>query len=207
MQEHSHLAGTRRPGGRTARTQAAVYDALMAELAESGYGGTSVEKIAARASVAPSTVYRRWGNLEGIVLSLVGDMTRDVDVPDTGDLEADLLALARVIVGLLGHPVQGTLLDSIVAAATRDQAARDTLRAEMLGRVKRTSVIVEHAVQRGEVPEDTDTWEVIRLMAAPLYYRAYITREPLADADAQQAATVAAFAAKAGIVRKRPDPS
>src|SRR4029450_6681196 len=54
-------AGSVRPGGRTARTRAAVFDAALEELADRGWDQVSVETIAARARVHKTTVYRRWG--------------------------------------------------------------------------------------------------------------------------------------------------
>ena len=53
--------GSRRPGGRTARTQAAVMDAVVGELVEKGYAGASVEAIASRAGVAKTTIYSALG--------------------------------------------------------------------------------------------------------------------------------------------------
>ena len=53
--------GTARPGGRTARTRAAVFQAVIDELTEHGYVGTTVERVAARAGIAKTTIYRRLG--------------------------------------------------------------------------------------------------------------------------------------------------
>ena len=52
--------GTSRPGGRTARTAAAVFAAAINELSERGYDDISIETIAARAGVHKTTLYRRW---------------------------------------------------------------------------------------------------------------------------------------------------
>ena len=41
--------GSLRPGGRTARTRAAVMQAVVGELIDNGYAGTTVERVAARA--------------------------------------------------------------------------------------------------------------------------------------------------------------
>ncbi|HJY66525.1 MAG TPA: TetR family transcriptional regulator, partial [Streptosporangiaceae bacterium] len=40
--------GAPRPGGRTARTRAAVLRAVLDELTSNGYAGTTVERVAAR---------------------------------------------------------------------------------------------------------------------------------------------------------------
>ena len=58
---------TTRPGGRTARTGAAVLAAAIEELSARDYADISVESIAARAGVHKTTVYRRWGSKVEII--------------------------------------------------------------------------------------------------------------------------------------------
>uniref|UniRef100_UPI000B1D4F1A TetR/AcrR family transcriptional regulator n=1 Tax=Streptomyces atriruber TaxID=545121 RepID=UPI000B1D4F1A len=57
----SPAPGTRRPGGRTARTRAAVRDAVLSGLADHGYPGLTVEYVADHSGVHKTTLYRRWG--------------------------------------------------------------------------------------------------------------------------------------------------
>ena len=66
--------GTLRPGGRTARTRDAVLAAVQAGLAQTRYSELTVEQVAQRAGVAKTTVYRRWGSMEGLVLDLMRDL-------------------------------------------------------------------------------------------------------------------------------------
>jgi hypothetical protein len=64
---------------------------------------------------------------------------------------------------------------------------------------------VQQAIDRGELPGDTDPHEVIRAVSAPLYYRLLNSGEPLDAAAAERAARAAACAAEAGAYR-RPGP-
>ncbi len=52
-----------RPGGRAARIQAAVLEAVETLRQEKAASEITVPMIAARAGVTPSTIYRRWGDL------------------------------------------------------------------------------------------------------------------------------------------------
>jgi AcrR family transcriptional regulator len=193
--------GTLRPGGRTARVRESVLAALHSELAETRYGELTVEQVAQRAGVAKTTVYRRWGSVEGLVLDLMRDLSgRRIPVPDTGDFATDLRALARGIVALYRDPANNALIASMVAAAVSIPEARQTLTEFFAGRTAQTAIIGERAIQRGELPADTDTVEVIRLMAAPFYYRMFITGEPVDDTVADRAAAAAASAAMAGLL-------
>jgi hypothetical protein len=58
-------------------------------------------------------------------------------------------------------------------------AAREALTAFFAGRTAQTAVVAERAISRGELPEDTETVEVIRALAATFYYRMFITGEPV----------------------------
>jgi AcrR family transcriptional regulator len=88
--------GTLKPGGRTTRTRAAVLNAVIAELTEHGYADASVERVAARAGIAKTTIYRRWGGLGGLLADLMaGYAVQEIPLPDEGDLGSDLRALSR----------------------------------------------------------------------------------------------------------------
>src|SRR4029453_14191861 len=95
-------AGSVRPGGRTARTRAAVFEAALDELAERGWDRVSVESVAARAKVHKTTLYRRWGGKDRLVAeALEAAAERRIQVPDSGDIDQDLRALARAVLAIL----------------------------------------------------------------------------------------------------------
>ena len=197
--------GTLRPGGRTARTRSAVLEALAAELTEHGYAGASVERVAARAGTAKTTVYRRWGGLNGLLADLMaGYAAQEITVPDEGDLGADLRALAAAVVAALSDPAIGAAFASVVAAAVRDPAARQVLSQFLAARAATMSVVVHRAAARGEIPAATDAVAVIQTVTAQLYYRLFVTGEPLGPAVADRAAAIATAAARAGALTAAP---
>ncbi len=202
----SDAVGAQRPGGRTARTRAAVLDALRLELVETGYAATTVEKIAKRAGVAKTTVYRRWGSLDGLVLDLLAQLsTTRIPLPDSGNLDADLQGVAHGILAVYQDPGMRAIIDVVVGAAIHDPAARATLTAFFAARTRQAAEVVRRSIDRGEIPATTDAVEVIRILAAPFYYRMFITGEPIDDGVADRAAATAAHAARAGLVTTRPD--
>ncbi|QMU74317.1 TetR/AcrR family transcriptional regulator [Streptacidiphilus sp. P02-A3a] len=192
---------TERPGGRTARTGAAVLEAARTEFAESGYAGTTVERIALRAGVAKTTVYRRWGGLEGIVVDLLDALgTVEVPAPDTGDVGTDLRELAREIFVLYKDPVLCAMIEVMATAAVHTASARESLTAFFANRARSTATVVERAVERGQFPAGTDPAEVIRLLTAPFYYRLFLTGEPIDRSVADRAAATAVAAARAEVL-------
>jgi len=191
--------GTRRPGGRTARTRVSVLEAALAELVEHGYADTRIDRIADRAKVAATTVYRRWGTLENIVVDLADHLAVSVTLGAGPTLEADLRTVARAVVALYGDPAHRAWQCAMVSAAAASPKARRALSEVLAKRRESTAVAVTEAIARGEVPPGTDGHEVIRATVAPLYLRMYVTAEPVGEAEADRAAAAAALAARAGL--------
>ncbi|WP_426508280.1 TetR/AcrR family transcriptional regulator [Dactylosporangium sp. McL0621] len=195
------MTGNTRPGGRTARTRAAVAEALQAELLEVGYAGTTMERIAQRAGVAKTTLYRRWGSVGQLVADLfAGTAAAQIPPPDTGTLEGDLRELGRASIALLSAPPLRAVFDVVVREAVHDPAVREVLTGFFATRIALAATLVERAVERGEAPAGTDAAEVIRLVGAPYYARAYITGEPLDPAIADRTARILALAVREGLL-------
>ncbi|MFC5288705.1 TetR/AcrR family transcriptional regulator [Actinokineospora guangxiensis] len=187
----SPLRGRVRPGGRTARTQEAVRLATLAELAEHGFAGLSVEAVAARSGVHKTTIYRRWRTPAALAADALDLANAEPwPVPDTGALREDLRAITAQVVAGLADPVPRAL----IAAAVHEPEAGRALHAYLTGRHAEAAVAVERAAARGEVPEGTGAVDVVRAAVAPLYYRVFFTGEP-ADAHAAATAADAAHAA------------
>ncbi|GAA3473993.1 MULTISPECIES: TetR/AcrR family transcriptional regulator [Nonomuraea] len=194
--------GTVRPGGRTARVRAAVLQAAGDALVEHGLDGLDLADVARRAEVGKTTVYRRWSTTTGLIADLLVDMAeQSTPRTDSGSLDEDLRANARLVVKTLTDPRQGALFKAMIAAATCDERTAAALHRFYATRIEEWAGCVEAAVERGEVPEGTDPHEVIRAVSAPLYYRLLASGDPLDESVADRAATAAATAARAGVYR------
>jgi AcrR family transcriptional regulator len=190
----------RRPGGRSARVRADVTAATLAELALGGYSELSVEKIAERAGVNKTTIYRRWSDLDSLLAETLAELgSTAVPIPDTGDLDTDLRTLADLIRAVITDPVIAALLRGLCAAATRSPRAAQVLRDFFLERARLGGVIVRRAVARGELPAGTDPMAAIEALGGPFYLRLLVTGEPIDPAFAARAAAAMAAAARAGV--------
>jgi AcrR family transcriptional regulator len=167
-------------------------------LAERGPDGLDLADVARRAEVGKTTVYRRWSTPAGLIADLLADRAeRPVRPADTGSLEGDLLAHARLVARTLTDRRQGALVRAAVAAASADARAADALRRLRAAGADAWAGCVAAAAERGEVPAGTDAHEVVGAVAAPLYYR-FLMGGPQ-DPDApRHAAHAAAVAARAG---------
>src|SRR5215470_12871311 len=80
-----------RPGGRSARVQAAIRTAVIDLICDPGQEPVTIPLVAAKAGVNPTSVYRRWGDIRSLLTDVaISELDTDTDVPDTGTLAEDL---------------------------------------------------------------------------------------------------------------------
>lgn len=195
------ISGTLRPGGRTARTRDAVFDATLAELVGSGYAQTSVEAIAQRAGVHKTTVYRRWGTKDALIAdALEHAAAARTEIADTGDIDADMRTLARGVVATLTSRSGIATVRAIVAEAPGSPELGRVMHHFWAARLTQIGPIIERAVGRQQLPPTTSAAELMKFIAAPLYYQLLMTDERLTETSADRAAAAALAAARAGVL-------
>ncbi|MFT2016681.1 TetR/AcrR family transcriptional regulator [Streptomyces sp. 796.1] len=155
-----------RPGGRSARVQASVHAAVRELEAEAGRAALSVPAIAARAGVTPSTVYRRWGDLQELLSDVAVERLRPDEPPrDRGSLRADLTAWAQQFIEEMGSPTgRAYVRDVLLGDPAGDNAGQcSAYSADQIG----TMLARAHA--RGETVPTLEA--VLDLVVAPMMYR------------------------------------
>ncbi|MFG2672143.1 TetR/AcrR family transcriptional regulator [Streptomyces sp. NPDC048445] len=133
--------------------KAALLDAAWEELTARGYAAFTLEAVAKRAGTSTPVIYRRWANRAVMVEAAIAHTSslRAIEVPDTGTLRGDLIAIMRTAnesrVGLL--VATAVLLDGYF---TERGSSPEQLREDILGsRRSAAESIVRRAVERGEV--------------------------------------------------------
>ena len=173
-----------RPGGRSARNKAAVFEATAALLAERGYEAVTMTDIAQRAGMAATSLYRRWGDVRALIMEVaVEKLMRERPLPDTGSLRGDLLAWARPIAASLGSREGSSFFRAVIATTTPAGADGSLRHAAMKRRREQMEMMLARARQRGEKPPDVA--ELLDHVLAPLYMRALFGR-PLSKAVADR---------------------
>ncbi|WP_020667504.1 TetR/AcrR family transcriptional regulator [Amycolatopsis nigrescens] len=159
---------TTRPGGRSARVRDAVHQAVV-ELLVAGEFEAAIPKIAERAGVNPTSIYRRWGTRENLLLdAAVTRLQATSPIPDTGSLRGDLLAWAGRVERAMADPGGQVVLRALIAAmATRTSGERQGER--LLARGADLQEMLDAAAARGEPVPSVD--EVLDYVLAPLYLR------------------------------------
>jgi AcrR family transcriptional regulator len=189
--------------GRGPKLRAAVLEATAAELAERGYAALTVESVARRAGVHKTSIYRRWGDRESLVVDALSErIAANIPIPDTGTIAADLRELARGLMRWLASPAGQTVLAVLLSDAVRLPDIAASRRRIFADRLRRAEPVVRRAVARGELPADTDPSQIFETLAAPLYFRVIVTAEPIDEAVADRAAGAALAAARAGVLQR-----
>ncbi|MGW3602103.1 TetR/AcrR family transcriptional regulator [Micromonospora sp. NPDC005161] len=161
----------------------AIRRALMQELAAVGYGRLSIEAVARRAGVSKTAIYRRWNSKLDLVLDIVAAAAHGkLPVLDTGTLRGDLALLFQAVAHALRHPLASQIVPDLLAEAARNPTIDQTLRQVLHARQQEIGGrLVARAVQRGELPADTDPDAAVDLIIGPLYWRLAIARGPVTD--------------------------
>ena len=155
-----------RPGGRSARVQASVHQAVRALQARHGRAGLTIPMIAAEAGVTPSTLARRWGDLPELLADVAVERLRpDTPPRDTGSLRGDLEHWAEQIADEYASvPGRALIQDVLAANATPERAYQCcAFLREALG------LVILRAQARGEPTPDVEM--LIDGVMAPILYR------------------------------------
>jgi AcrR family transcriptional regulator len=168
----------RRPGGRSARVRTAVHQAVTALIAERGYGNFTVGEIAARAGVADTSLYRRWGTLEALLTDVaITWLTITSPIPDTGSLEQDLRTYAAGVARDVTGPDGPAMLRLVIALSTAGEAGAEAREEFLAERARQIQGMLDRARERGEQPPQT--LDILDHLLAPMYIRTLFATGPL----------------------------
>ncbi|MFD8646175.1 TetR/AcrR family transcriptional regulator [Streptomyces zaomyceticus] len=180
---------------RSERSRRAIFDAALALVSETGYAKTTIEGIAARAGVGKQTIYRWWPSKAAVLLDAFLDLAAqanealggdaDSEIPDTGDLAADLRYVLRATVDEMNNPTFDAPTRALAAEGIVDPelGARFTealLEPQLRYYVRR----IEAAQAAGDVDPDVDPRIALELLVGPLHHRWIHRTLPLTHAYA-----------------------
>jgi AcrR family transcriptional regulator len=170
----------RRPGRpRSVEADRAIFVKTLELLADEGLRGLSIEKVAERAGVAKTTVYRRFPAKRDLVRAALESIAAfgHVDPPDTGNVRDDLHELARARVAVLKRTGTQLLLPRLMAEAGSDPELHTLILAVFADPARDVVTgTLRRGVQRGELRVDVDVGLVTDLIAGVIVYRLLYSR-------------------------------
>jgi AcrR family transcriptional regulator len=170
--EGSAAAATRgRP--RSDQVDEAILQAAATLLAERGLDAMTIEDVAALAGVGKSSIYRRWPTKGTLALdAFLRTFMAQQPVVDNGALEDDLReALSLWATAVVGTSTGRSLVGLIAEAQLDEDLARAWVE-RVVTRVRaQHRMMVDRAIERGEIPADSDVDVIIDLLYGPAYHR------------------------------------
>lgn len=173
-------------GNRHGRSEAARETILRAAddlLAEKGFSGVTIEGIAKAAGVAKQTVYRWWSSKTEVLMdAFLEDAAAALEPPDTGHLGSDLRAHLRATAHFLTTDDAGVVYRALIGQAQHDSELARTFRSRYLDDQRtRDQKPFLRAIERNELPPDTDVAALAEWLVGPIHHRVIVTGEPIDD--------------------------
>jgi AcrR family transcriptional regulator len=160
---------------------AALLDATLDVLAEVGAAGLTMDAVAARAGSGKAALYRRWSSKSDLIIAAVARMKRNqvdlANLPDTGTLRGDLLALFRP------EPIEASarklkVMTALASLISQDHALADAANSAVVEPWAEAHLaLMRRAVARGEVPATADIVTLSQVIPSMAAYRSIVQRK------------------------------
>ncbi len=151
-------------------TDRAILSATFRQLVELGYGGLSVEAVAAAAGVAKTTLYRRYPTKRDLVIAALESGTAFVPPIDVKDTRAAFAAFVRQAIGAMVETGAIRILGSLLVEEGREPDLLDVFRRRLLDpRRAMVTDLIQRGVARGDVRPDVDPLIVTEMIAGAIF--------------------------------------
>ena len=163
----------RRGRPRRAEADTAIVSATLELLAEHGFQETTMDAIAARASVAKNTIYRRWASKEELLAVALEELVGPpVEVDERAGIDVFLREHSRDIARTLADPLVRRILPDLVGELHRNRAFAVAV-ADRLVRPRRVAIVdrLRRALEHGELGHEVDADLVADLLVGPPFAR------------------------------------
>jgi AcrR family transcriptional regulator len=170
----NRAAKGRAPERRNEEARLAVLAAADELLVERGFGGVTVERIAARAGVSKQTIYRWWPSKVDILLdTLVEEADLRLKIPEDGPVVDAVRAYLRALARFLTKADAGKVLLALLGEAQHDAATAALFHERYLDpRRARERALLKRGVAAGELPAGLNPDAVLDALIGPIVYRA-----------------------------------
>jgi AcrR family transcriptional regulator len=165
---------------RIERSKIVILQAAVDELAEVGYGGVTIESVAARAGVGKSTIYRHWPDKLALIADAFETFHEQM-VPDLSGLSAR--GALELLVGHVAEVVVDSTftrcIPALIEGAERDARVREFHHRYADERRQALLDLIARGVKNGEFRRDVDPELAAASLLGAIFYRRLWTGRPL----------------------------
>lgn len=162
-------------------SEEAIIKATSNLLAEEGYNGLTLGKVAARARASKSTIYRRWPTKEHLIVAAFQRWPTLVP-HDRGDVAEELMDLYRQFLRVLHKPPVNGVLPTLIAERAHNPELATVLDPLMEKRREPARFVLRRAIERRQLPKDTDVELAVDAIMSVIVSRLYFMPGDLSPA-------------------------
>lgn len=166
--------------------EAAIFEVVLQELAETGYVNFSIERVAARAGTSKPVIYRRWPTRARLAYAALR-ASRPVlssEAPDTGTVRSDLIVILRGVSEMVDE-LSPEVIFGLIAELLHESDS--SLFAEVHERnAKIMTEILTRGIGRGEIAAEKLTPRLVALPFDLVRYQLMVLRQPLSTQDIEE---------------------
>jgi AcrR family transcriptional regulator len=164
--------------------ESALLEAAWDELVEAGFAKLTMESVAARAKTGVAVLYRRWPRKDALVMAAIANhgTMNPVDIPDTGSLRGDMLALLDDVNDKRSSftaVVTATFAGLLASSALTPAQVRERI---MANRPFWSDRIFQRAHERGEIDLETIPPSVLSMPFDLIRHDLLMTLKPVSAA-------------------------
>jgi AcrR family transcriptional regulator len=166
--------------------EAAIFEAVLRELAEVGFVNFSIERVAAGAGTSKPVIYRRWPTRARLVYAALRATRPELsfEAPDTGTVRGDVMVILHRVSEMVDE-LSPEVIFGLIAELLHE--SESSLFVEVHERnAKIMTEILTRGIGRGEIAAEKLT---PRLAALPLdlaRYQLMVLRQPLSAQDIEE---------------------
>ncbi|MBT9494501.1 MAG: TetR/AcrR family transcriptional regulator [Paucibacter sp.] len=173
-----------RPRGRprSMTAHAAILQAARELMALFGPAGVTMEAVAARAGVGKPTVYRWWPDRHAVAMAALMDAQPQAPADKSAPAQSLAASLTQQMLTIVAtfSSANGRNLASLVAASDPHTELSKAFRNHfVLARREEGRVLLQAALQRGELRADLGLDVTLDLLYGPLFFRLLLGHAPL----------------------------
>ena len=155
-----------------------VFQAALEVYREAGWAGFTIDAVARRAKVGKAAIYSRWSTKQELAAAAFTSLRRpDFSEDVSGGVREELRQVARRVVNRYVGPHGLTSLRIQLEAKVYPEALGEAMDAIRVTTIERAGQVLTAAVERGELPSDTDPSLVRDALIGTIIHRTLMMSE------------------------------